>query len=67
MLVHCAQGRSRSATIVIAYLMTAKKMRLREAYDLVKRKRPQISPNPCYLKDLADLEFSLFGSNTLQP
>ena len=43
--VHCAAGESRSATIVIAYLMWKKKLTFDKAYDFVKQKRPRIYPN----------------------
>ena len=43
--VHCAAGESRSATIVIAYLMWKNKMVFDKAYDFVKQKRPRIYPN----------------------
>ena len=43
--VHCAAGESRSATIVIAYLMWKKKLTFDKAYKLVKEKRPRIYPN----------------------
>lgn len=39
-LVHCVAGVSRSATIVLAYLMKHCKMMLRDAHDYVKSKRP---------------------------
>jgi dual specificity phosphatase 12 len=57
-LVHCAQGwyspvlhlyalgRSRSATIILAYLMMHHKMRYTEALKLVQERRPQCNPNP---------------------
>ena len=38
-LVHCAAGRNRSPTIVIAYLMTDHEMTLKEAFDFVRAKR----------------------------
>ena len=43
--VHCAAGESRSATIVIAYLMWKNKMVFDKAYDFVRQKRPRIYPN----------------------
>ena len=43
--VHCAAGESRSATIVIAYLMWKNKMVFDKAYDFVKQKRSRIYPN----------------------
>ena len=50
--VHCAAGMSRSPTIVIAYLMWKKKLLLSEAIDFVKNKRPEISPNLNFMKQL---------------
>ena len=43
--VHCAAGESRSATIVIAYLMWKNKMSFDKAYNFVKSKRSRIYPN----------------------
>lgn len=45
-LVHCYAGISRSATIVIAYLMSEKQMSLPDAFKLVKSKRIVAFPNP---------------------
>ena len=44
-LVHCAAGASRSATIVIAYIMLTKKMKYDDASQLVRDKRFIICPN----------------------
>ncbi|ELP91980.1 dual specificity protein phosphatase, putative [Entamoeba invadens IP1] len=44
-LVHCEMGVSRSASIVIAYLMKTQKKTLKESYDFVKAKRTWINPN----------------------
>jgi protein tyrosine phosphatase len=44
-LVHCHAGVSRSATIVISYLMKKNKMKYENAYNLVREKRPIVSPN----------------------
>ena len=48
-LVHCLAGRSRSATIVLAYLITRRGMALADAYKFLKAKRPSISPNLGYM------------------
>ena len=50
--VHCAAGVSRSASCVIAYLMTHAEMGLCSAHDLVKQKRSQVDPNTGFLKQL---------------
>jgi len=53
-LVHCQAGISRSATLVIAYLIKHQKMNLKDAYLHVKSKRPQIGPNKGFIQQLMD-------------
>lgn len=43
--MHCAAGVSRSASIVIAYLMRNNGMNYSDAFALVKNKRFVICPN----------------------
>jgi protein-tyrosine phosphatase len=40
--VHCMRGRSRSSSVIISYMMKKKEMSLKDAYLLVKQKRPFI-------------------------
>lgn len=61
-LVHCAMGISRSATIVIAYLMSRYKMSLNSAYNYVKSIRPEINPNRYFMKKLEEYEKELNGN-----
>ena len=56
-LVHCYAGISRSATIVIAYLMWKRKIGMREARLYVKSKRESISPNNTFISDLLNYQF----------
>lgn len=44
-LVHCAAGVSRSASVLIYYFMISEKLSYDEALDKVKQKRPFINPN----------------------
>ena len=64
-LVHCTMGMSRSSTVVIAYLMKVKGMRLSEAMAFTKDRRPVASPNTGFMSQLIDFEVSLYGSSTI--
>ena len=55
-LVHCMAGASRSATIVIAYLMWTKKWKFEEAFIYVKSKRPIVCPNDGFQQQLKMFE-----------
>ena len=59
-LVYCKAGISRSPTIVISYLMKKFNMKSQDAYDLVKEKRPCISPNLHFIGQLYCYEKKLF-------
>lgn len=51
-LVHCAAGASRSATILASYLMRAYKLGALEALNRVREKRPIVRPNVGFLDQL---------------
>ncbi|KAI1900915.1 hypothetical protein AGOR_G00054750 [Albula goreensis] len=59
-LVHCAVGVSRSATLVLAYLMIRQNMTLVDAIKTVKDQRG-IIPNRGFLRQLIDLDGKLHG------
>ena len=54
--VHCAAGISRSASIVIAYLMYKKKITYEQSYKIVKEHRKEIFPNPNFEEQLKKME-----------
>ncbi|XP_075872321.1 uncharacterized protein LOC142881844 [Nelusetta ayraudi] len=58
LLVHCVMGRSRSATLFLAYLMICEDMTLVDAVEHVKRRR-RIIPNWGFLKQLRELDMRL--------
>ena len=58
-LVHCHAGVSRSSTILIAYIMKSKKMKLNDVIDLLKTKREKVSPNAGFMGQLRDYEEEL--------
>eukprot|EP01033_Poteriospumella_lacustris_P001987 gene1987-1446_t len=51
-LVHCAAGVSRSASMVIAFLMKQNRWDFDTARQFVWEKRPTINPNPRFEKEL---------------
>jgi len=57
--IHCAAGVSRSAAILIAYLMKKNKKRYVDMFNLVKEKRSCINPNPKFVEDLKKYEVVL--------
>ena len=65
-LVHCVAGVSRSATIVIAYLMKFRRMDLRTAFNHCYHLRPVIRPNNGFMMQLINYEIQLFGRATVR-
>ncbi|KAL9655066.1 hypothetical protein ABK040_008848 [Willaertia magna] len=57
--VHCKAGVSRSASMVIAYLMKSRKLNVDEALEFVRSKRPQVCPNLSFINQLKIYEQSL--------
>ncbi|ETO17712.1 Dual specificity phosphatase, catalytic domain containing protein [Reticulomyxa filosa] len=55
-LVHCRHGQSRSASVVIAYLIKYQHMTLDQAWDYVKQRRDRIAPNPGFREQLERFE-----------
>jgi rhodanese-related sulfurtransferase len=53
-LVHCAMGKSRSASLIIFYLIKYRNMSLEEAMKWVKKCRYQVSVNDGFHKQLQD-------------
>jgi protein-tyrosine phosphatase len=60
-------GVSRSATIVLAYLMKYHHNTLKEAYLYLAEKRPQICPNEGFLIQLIRYEDELIQSREIKP
>ena len=66
-LVHCHEGKSRSVSVTLAYLMKQQKFSLAEALAYVKSKRPVARPNAGFLKQLLAFELKVLGSNSTLP
>ena len=58
--VHCMAGRSRSATVVAAWLIATKRYRLhRDAIAFLQGRRSVVQPNAGFVEQLARLEQEL--------
>jgi protein-tyrosine phosphatase/rhodanese-related sulfurtransferase len=64
-LVHCFMGMSRSAAIVLSYLMKHKQWPLKVAFKYVRDRRPIIDINLGFMKQLLAYEQALFGTSSL--
>lgn len=65
-LVHCRFGVSRSATIVIAYIMEKYKLTFEEAFLYVKKQRKFINPNPGFVNQLKKYQRLNYDVNGFQ-
>lgn len=65
-LVHCYQGRSRSASMVIAYAMWAFDMSYQDAFRYVSEHRRCIAPNCGFVKQLLQFENELWSVRSLK-
>eukprot|EP01132_Coremiostelium_polycephalum_P002925 gene2925-3644_t len=65
-LVHCKQGRSRSPSIIIAYLMKEHQWTLEKAFNhLATKSIKGLTVNDGFKQKLMDYEFSLFNQNSI--
>jgi len=55
-LVHCQAGRSRSATIVVAYVMLKQNLTFEKALEFVKKQHQHSQPNAGFLEQLKMFE-----------
>nr|GMD12004.1 dual specificity protein phosphatase PHS1 isoform X1 [Ipomoea batatas] len=60
-LVHCFEGKSRSATLVLAYLMLRKNFTLLQAWNTLKLVHRRALPNDGFARVLMDLDKKLHG------
>ncbi|KMT10920.1 hypothetical protein BVRB_5g113330 [Beta vulgaris subsp. vulgaris] len=65
-LVHCFEGRSRSATLVLAYLMLKKNSTLLEAWNILKKVHRRAQPNDGFAKILQDVDKRLHGKVSME-
>jgi hypothetical protein len=66
-LVHCMAGMSRSASMVIAFVMKARRMPYDTALRFVKERRPICMPNPGFHKQVSGGGDYLFSAPPAAP
>lgn len=64
-LVNCFAGVSRSATIVVAYVMYKNKMSVLDGIQFVRTKRPFINPNYGFVAQLYQLQDKIHNLDTI--
>jgi len=60
-LVHCTAGVSRSASLVIAFVMQEKQWGVAQTLSWVREKRPIVAPNPAFMRQLGAWEETVTG------
>ncbi|KAJ0978457.1 hypothetical protein J5N97_013931 [Dioscorea zingiberensis] len=65
-LIHCFEGKSRSATVVLAYLMLRKGLTLSDAWSMLKKAHRRAQPNDGFAKALLDLDRRLHGKVSME-
>ena len=54
-LVHCHHGRSRSATLIMGYLVKYRGMSVEQSYKMMKQKKPIVNLNTDFYKQLEQM------------
>ena len=62
MLVHCFEGKSRSVSIILGYMIKYEKITLKDGYTKIKKIRPKIRPNKGFWKSLMKYELKYFDN-----
>ncbi|KAK9054609.1 hypothetical protein SSX86_025688 [Deinandra increscens subsp. villosa] len=65
-LVHCFEGRSRSATVVLAYLMMKKNYTLLKAWNTLRAVHRRAQPNDGFSRALLELDKKLHGKVSME-
>jgi protein-tyrosine phosphatase len=65
-LVHCFEGKSRSATILCQYIMDTTKTSLKDVLGAMKAAHADTKPNDGFMQLLMRRERELFGSQSVQ-
>jgi predicted protein tyrosine phosphatase len=58
-VINCAQGKSRSGTAAVAYVMASHDLDVESALAVVRAKRPMVEPNPGFMRCLKSHEAAI--------
>ncbi|XP_054262778.1 dual specificity phosphatase 28 [Macrosteles quadrilineatus] len=64
-LVHCVAGVSRSAAIVLAYLVKHQRLPLHDAFTHLRACRPAVRPNTGFFRQLIEFEQQTMGTTSV--
>ncbi|CAJ0921664.1 unnamed protein product, partial [Mesorhabditis belari] len=64
-IIFCAAGVSRSAALCLAYLVKGEGFTLKDAYHHLNQRRPIVSPNVGFWRQLIDYEKEAKGDSTV--
>jgi predicted protein tyrosine phosphatase len=62
-LVQSVEGRSRSSTFVLAYMIHKDRMQLRECLQVLRQYVPEAEPNEGFMSQLAQYDLELLQKN----
>ncbi len=65
-LINCAAGQSRSVSVTILYLMETYRVGFVQAYRHLHKVRPEVCPNPGYVKSLLDSEPAIISPISIE-
>ena len=65
-LVHCVSGVSRSASLILAYLIKYSSLSLRQAFNHLRKCRSVVRPNNGFFAQLIEFEKEIRGTSSVQ-
>lgn len=64
--VHCHEGKSRSITLALAFLMESEGWTFKQALEHISKRRPSILPNAGFQARLLEFERRIHGIQTVK-
>lgn len=61
--MHSVQGKSRAPTLIMAYLISKEKMKLKDCLSLLREYVNEVEPNESFFQQLADYDLEQISKN----